>query len=158
MQYKVGVFNVIRIKGVRQGCNLSPLLFSLFMSGLGEELAHIDGGVILHDRKISLLMYADDIVLISNIQQDLVRHIQTLQHFCNKVKLEINVNKTKVCAIGKQRITNLNIAINDTQLEVATVYKYLGVVFTSNRKQTEVIELQVDQYKKVLNVLKNSFS
>lgn len=48
-------------------------------------------------------MYADDIVLISNTQQDLVRHNYT--NSATFVKLEINVNtETKVCAFRKKEL------------------------------------------------------
>ena len=49
--------------GVRQGCNLRPLLFTLFISGLETELAKKKMGTRLWNRPIDFLMYADDIVL-----------------------------------------------------------------------------------------------
>ena len=53
-------------KGVRQGCILSPLLFSLFISDLETELRHNESGVKLSRMAMDLLMYADDIVLVSS--------------------------------------------------------------------------------------------
>ena len=49
-------------KGVRQGCTLSPSLFSLYISQLQSVLCGNNGGV---DSVINTLMFADDIVLLS---------------------------------------------------------------------------------------------
>ena len=52
-------------KGVRQGCNLSPLLFNLFTSDLELELGINNAGVEMFNTRLDLLMYADDIILLS---------------------------------------------------------------------------------------------
>ena len=55
-------------KGVRQGCPFSPLLFTLFTSGLETELKRNKVCVEMYNTSVDLLMYADDIVLLSNNQ------------------------------------------------------------------------------------------
>ena len=53
-------FNV----GLRQGCVLSPLLFSLFMNRLVLLIRQKVKGVKINDDEVRMLMFADDIVLM----------------------------------------------------------------------------------------------
>lgn len=52
--------------GVKQSCILSQTLFSLFINDLKHNFDESCDQVQIGDRLISCLMYADDIVLLSN--------------------------------------------------------------------------------------------
>ena len=67
-------------KGVRQGCGLSPTLFILYIDILAEMIKENNDGIQLmpHDDTVSILLYADDVVLISESIRGLQRHINTL--------------------------------------------------------------------------------
>ena len=53
-------------QGVRQGCPLapSPILFNTCINELVEELRRVPGGVMLDDRSLVALLYADDVILL----------------------------------------------------------------------------------------------
>ena len=51
-------------QGVHQGNVLSPLLFNRLINDIGNELC-VDDAPILHDSKVSHLLYTDDLVLLS---------------------------------------------------------------------------------------------
>jgi len=57
------------ILGVRQGEWLSPFLFALSRNGMEHEL-HVNGvdGICLGDLKLFTLLYADDIVIVSETE------------------------------------------------------------------------------------------
>ena len=63
-------FNYCR--GVRQGCLLSPLLFSLHNNDLVTYLENEGvAGVELWDIRLFAMLYADDLILIAESEHDL---------------------------------------------------------------------------------------
>mgnify|MGYP001557282839 CR=1 FL=1 len=51
--------------GVKQGDNLSPKIFSVYINDLATELNSINLGVPINDTFVNILLYADDIVILS---------------------------------------------------------------------------------------------
>jgi hypothetical protein len=91
--------------GVKQGYPLSPLLFGLYLDGLENHLNALDGDSPpqLADIIVKLLLYADDLALMSETPQGLQKQIDALFEFCVEQQLVINVNKTKVVVFEKRR-------------------------------------------------------
>ena len=71
--------------GVRQGCVLSPLLFNIFLSDL-EALLHDCGENVKIDNNmnISCVMWADDILILSETDEGLQRKLKELDKYCEK--------------------------------------------------------------------------
>ena len=76
-------------KGIRQGCNLSSLLFSLYISDLEAYLQSTEAGSItLVNLKAQLLLFADDLVLLANSECGLQNYMYRLDEFCNSTGRE----------------------------------------------------------------------
>ena len=82
--------------GVRQGENLSPLLFSIFLNDLNtfiepacKGLSLIEGIASNIDNRLStvlklhILLYADDTVLLAETPNDLQKCIRFMEDYCN---------------------------------------------------------------------------
>ena len=83
--------------GVKQGCPLSPDLFGLYIDEVSHYIERFGGsGARLASITIQILLYADDIVLISDSPEELQRHLNALKLFCMDKGLSINMDKTKV--------------------------------------------------------------
>ena len=93
-------------KGVRQGCNLCPLLF---ISGLEVELAKNEAGVSpWGETALDTPMFADDIILLSASANGLNKQIGTHEEFCSQWNLRINTENLKSVFLEKENITILN--------------------------------------------------
>ena len=83
-------------RGLRQGCSLSPLLFALYIAGLGQDLSRQTQGVKLYSMCVSALFFADDIVLIARTADGLRSLLRVVQEHCADLKMSLSVTKCKV--------------------------------------------------------------
>ena len=151
-------------KGVRQGCVLSPLLFNIFLADLQNELDSCNDNVKLNDNKeISCLMWADDILILSESESEseredgLQRKLNTLGVYCVTNKLSVNTNKTECMIFNKTgRLMGHKFFFKDTSIRNVRKYKYLGflVKFWGNKKW---LRRSTDQGIKSSNENKNCF-
>ena len=66
-------------RGLRQGCVLSPLLFSLYVNSLVEKLRGAGVGVECRGRMVTALLYADDAVLLAENEEQVKRGLKVLE-------------------------------------------------------------------------------
>ncbi|KAI4878108.1 hypothetical protein NFI96_003458 [Prochilodus magdalenae] len=81
-------------RGVRQGCSLGPALFNICINELAEQLDRSAApGLVLYGTEVRVLLYADDLVLLSPTQQGLQQMLDQLQTHCQTRALAVNQTK-----------------------------------------------------------------
>lgn len=115
--------------GVKQGCLLSPLLFSIYLNDLHESLG---GGLSIDEIDIRLLMYADDIVILADDPLILQRMIDNLSFYCKRWGMEVNQAKSEIMIFRNsgRLAANEKWIFNGEHLRVTNEYKYLGITLT----------------------------
>ena len=88
--------------GVRQGCVLSPILFSIFVNKLAKEINESGIGIKVKNRKISVLLYADDIVIITRQSTRPKRRPQNSNTIRQQMEMQIQRKKNTSCNIWKK--------------------------------------------------------
>ncbi|XP_053394824.1 uncharacterized protein LOC123524463 [Mercenaria mercenaria] len=117
--------------GVKQGDNISPTIFSIFINDLVKEVNDLDLGFDLGERKVSMLLYADDIVMFAKTKEDLQSMLNVLHNWCKRWRVLINTDKSKCMHFRKGRTaqTDQIFTVGGNVLEMVETYKYLGVTF-----------------------------
>ena len=89
-------------KGVKQGCLLSPALFSIYINDLILQINDLGIGIQCDSRMISTLVYADDIILLTEKGQDLQKLLDVVHTWCSEWGLGINTKKSNVLHFRKK--------------------------------------------------------
>jgi len=159
--------------GVRQGENLSPILFSIFLNDLVQHISTSYKGLsvlsesintVLSDDtvevyvKLFLLLYADDTVIIAESISDLQSALNAMYVYCDNWKLEVNASKTKVVIFSKGKCKILpTFYFNGTKLDIVEDFSYLGIKFNYNGRFNKTTKHLSDQARKAMfSVLKKS--
>jgi exonuclease III len=142
--------------GTRQGCNLSPTLFKLYINDIqnifnkrGCDPAMID------KRPIGCLMYADDILVLSQSSKGLQTSLNNLNKYCKRWRLPININKSKTMVFNSRKCNNV-FKIGDQILQDSCRVPYLGFILTPSGKFSSTQKYLYDKASRALIVLRKT--
>ena len=151
---------------MRQGENLSPLLFAIYLNdfeffvsryykGL-DHLANEFNNVLSDDDvemflRLYVLLYADDTIVMSESHLELQKALSAVYDYCDMWKLIVNTSKTKIIIFSRGKVRNTpTFMFGDEQIEIVDDYVYLGTTFNFNGKFNKAIDKQVTQAKRAM--------
>lgn len=147
-------------KGVHQGNTLSPTLFNIFINDIVKDMPDFDSPSIKinSNDKISCLLYADDMVMLSKTKVGIQQKLDYLDMYCHKWGLEINKDKTQMVVFCKitPKIKTI-FKCGENIIKTTDQYKYLGMIFNQNGKLTLAQEHLSKQGNKAAYSLRKTF-
>jgi hypothetical protein len=120
--------NVIKSTvGLKQGCPLSPLLFTCFTNDAVEELTI--GLTPTDTTRPPLLLFADDMIMFSESPEVLRTMIKNLETYTSKWGLSVNLDKTQIVAFRRLRgkAPEEKFFFKSKQITIVDSYQCLGV-------------------------------
>ena len=137
--------------GIKQGDPMSPTIFNIFLNDLADEIGGVTNSPpLLNGIPIPLLMYADDVVLLSETPEGLQNSLDKLYQYSVKWKLTVNLKKTKVVIFENRKSMAPHFLLGNRVLTRVDSYKYLGVTFYYTGNFSHV---QADLYLKTLKAM-----
>ena len=141
--------------GVRQGCMLSPFLFSFFINELISVIQNSGyRGIQLFPDLIEIfcLLFADDVVLFSDTIVGLQRLLYCLESYCKTWKLSVNLAKTKIMVFKAGGFLSKaeKWFFNGEKVQVVSYYKYLGIMFSCRLIWSMATKTLAQQSRKAL--------
>ena len=88
--------------GVLQGDTLSPTLFNIFINDLIPSVKSLNKGIPIGDQNLSILLYADDIVILSENASDLQIMLDKIYDWSFKNMVRFNPKKSNVVHFRKK--------------------------------------------------------
>ena len=137
--------------GLRQGCVLSPLLFIVYMNWI-DKCSQADECATIGKCKISRLLFANDLVLLSSTESGLQRALNSFEDACYTAGMKISTAKTEVLHLSRNPDQCI-LQVNGATLKQVEKFKYLWVAFTSDGRQNEEFDTRIGKASAVMRAL-----
>ena len=143
--------------GVMQGSKLGPILFIIFINDLLKQLHNANLGVQIWNMIISVLGFADDIILLSQSAKNLQKLIDICAEWSKVNGMKFNISKCKVMVLNGRK-KQKTFTMDNIVLDTVKNYKYLGIKLSSKRLTsliTNHISYIIEKAEKRINCIKH---
>ena len=151
--------------GVRQGENLSPLLFAIFLNDFEKSLSTKYNGLttitelsrILSNDDINFfinmytLLYADDTLVFAESPEEMQLALNEVGVYCQTWGLSIHPDKTKIVIFSRGKVrTAYNFKISNLDVATSSEYEYLGIFFNFSGSFGKAINERITPARKAM--------
>ena len=126
-------------------------MFSIYIDGVVREIYENGSGIDVCGKKLAILLYADDIVLIANSAEELQRNMKIMTDWGRKWKCTFNKKKSKVVVFGSKNKKERRWLLGGGEIEQVNKYKYLGIDMKGNLTWGDYKKRQLEKAEERLN-------
>ena len=133
---------------------MSPWLFNLVMDSIVREAREsFQGGVQLEESTVQFLLFADDLVLVVENEDDIKKNAEVLNEVMKKWKMRVNWQKTKVMVVQREGGT-CHLVVDNVEVEAVQTTKYLGAMFNVEASCDDEIETRIGIATRMVGALR----
>ena len=141
------------MKGIRQGCPISAMLFILCAEFLSLQIinnSNIVGFKLPNGESVKVSQYADDSTIILDNLQSVKPTMQTIHQFCTVSGLKLNLTKTEGMLIGN--LKDINPPEFGFKWSKGPM-RYLGIYISPSKEQLRQLnwENKMDKMQRILD-------
>jgi len=144
-------------KGVCQGCTLSPTLFNIYLDKIITkwQSKDITGIKLSKNQQPSMLLFADDQVIIADTEDNLQKAVHKLNQIITEYGLTTSAQKTKLMAFKGRDPVRTKIVIDNKIIEQVNLFNYLENMISYEGEMD--IDNKLSNFFKITGILNNVF-
>ena len=110
---------------------LSPIIFNILLGDLPDIFDSNCHPVKLNNTSLHCLLYADDLIILSESSDGLQCALDKLHQYCLKWKLIVNIDKSNIMISNKagRLLENLTFTYGGIDILITKEYCYLGIMY-----------------------------
>ena len=148
-------------RGLRQGCPMSPVLFDIFINDIldgleefGVEVPGVDG------RKLSGLMFADDVVILAPNQTNLRILMHRVEYWADRWEMTIGAPKCGITVFNGDlfAVRREQWTLQGQNIPVVEKYTYLGLEVRTDWDLSEIAAERAERARRALFALRPALS
>ena len=117
-----------------------------------DKCSQADECATIGNCKISRLLFADDLVLLSSTESGLQHELNSFADACNTARMKISTAKTEVLHLSRNP-DQCVLQVNEVTLKQVEKFRYLGVAFTSEGRQDKELDTRIGKASAILRAL-----
>ena len=150
-------------RGVRQGCPISPLLFSIYAEAMmAEALEEVKEGIRVGGELLKDVRFADDQGMIVGSNDGLQRLMESLNRAAGRYDMKINIKKTKTMVVSRKGGGIVDIQLDGKKVEQVKKFRYLGSMISEDGRCIDDVKSRIgmakDAFHKTKELLTKSLS
>src|SRR6476619_1189464 len=139
-------------RGVRQGCPLSPLLFTIYVEMMMQEtLENVEEGLRVGGELIKDVKYADDQGMVAHTETGLQSLMDSLNTTEKHYDMKINIKKTKAMVVSRNGGEIVNITVEGQSVEQVSKFRYLSSLISEDGRCLDDVKTRIGMAKDAFN-------
>ena len=111
------------------------------------------GGVQLSNRKVQVLLFADDIVMVTERKENMQKNLDVLKAAMEKWGMKMHLRKTRVMVVSKAG-EGCSVTIDGEKIEEEQSLKYLGSIISADGSCDEDIKQRIGAATRVIGAMR----